>query len=116
MDKTEKLQKRMEKDGYIVKVRDTTGGDEVVEWIVGPRGKVEVGDQGVRGMVQEVYGDVDDPQELDRRLERSLGVLEARPQEEGSGTRQRGKRRDGGEEEEEEQNGEEQEDGESEAE
>ena len=92
MDKTEKLLKRMERDGYVVRIRDTTGGDEVIEWMVGPRGKVEIGDQGVRGMVKEVYGDIGDPQELNRRLERSLGVLESRPQEDSQGKKKRGRR------------------------
>ena len=94
IDKTEKLLKRMERDGYIVKVRDNSGGDETVEWIVGPRGKVEVGDQGVRGMVKEVYGEVEDQKELDRRLERSLGVLDVRQQENNlTGTNGRDSRR-----------------------
>ena len=68
IDKTEKLLKRMEKDGYIRQIKDNSGGDETIEWIVGPRGKVEVGDQGVRGLVNAVYGEVDDPAELNRRL------------------------------------------------
>lgn len=77
LDKTEKLLKKMEKDGFIVKVKDTSGGDEVVEYIVGPRGKVEIGDEGVEGMVRAVYGEVDNPADLDRRLKRSLGVAQS---------------------------------------
>lgn len=31
-------------------------GEEVTEWFVGPRGKVEVGIRGVTGLVKSVYG------------------------------------------------------------
>ena len=95
LDKTEKLLKKMERDGYIVKIKESNGGDETVEWIVGPRGKVEIGDNGVRGMVREVYGETNDPAELERRLQRSLGVSEV-PQPGGGGqdnTRRRGRPR-----------------------
>lgn len=91
-DKTEKLLKRMEKDGYIVKVRDNSGGEETVDWIVGPRGKTEIGDTGVRGMVKSVYGEVEDVADLDRRLERSLGVNERKSQREEPSTQTQKKR------------------------
>ena len=82
LDKTEKLLKRMEKDGYVVKIRDTSTGEETIDWIVGPRGKVEVGEQGVRGLVTMVYGEMDDDEaeELERKLERSLGMGDRKPQ------------------------------------
>lgn len=76
IDKTERLLKRMEKDGYVVKIRDNTGGDEVIDWMVGPRGKVEVGENGVRGMVEGVFGETDDPEELQQRLKRSLAAFD----------------------------------------
>lgn len=48
-----------------------------MEYMVGPRGKTEVGDQGVAGLVRSVYGKVDvEAEELERRLERSLGIEE----------------------------------------
>ncbi|KAK0344834.1 hypothetical protein LTR91_009161 [Friedmanniomyces endolithicus] len=79
--KTELLLKRMEKEGYLVKVRESAGGqgEEDVSWMVGPRGKVEVGEQGVRGLVKAVYGHVDGhaEAELERRVARSLGLGEA---------------------------------------
>ncbi|KAK0365211.1 hypothetical protein LTR94_007761 [Friedmanniomyces endolithicus] len=79
--KTELLLKRMEKEGYLVKVREIAGGqgEEDVSWMVGPRGKVEVGEQGVRGLVKAVYGDVDGyaEAELERRVARSLGLGDA---------------------------------------
>jgi DNA-binding PadR family transcriptional regulator len=82
-EKTEKLQKRLEKDGYIVRIKESTGtGEDDVYWLVGPRGKIEVGDTGVRGLTKAVYGDLEDEddEELERKIERSLGIGE-RPTE-----------------------------------
>ena len=91
----DKVLQRMQKEGYIDKRRDTVMGEEVTEWFVGPRGKVEVGIRGVTGMVKSVYGhgavplfkrqaDEDDEaandivkvevEELNAKLSRSLGV------------------------------------------
>ena len=79
-EKTEKVLKRMERENYIVKVRERDGGgEESVEYVIGPRGKVEVGERGVAGLVKAVYGKKDaEADELERRLVRSLGdvVLE----------------------------------------
>ncbi|KIV89288.1 hypothetical protein PV10_08866 [Exophiala mesophila] len=52
----DKVLQRMQRDGYLDKRRDTVMGEEVVEWYVGPRGKVEVGAKGVAGLVRSVYG------------------------------------------------------------
>ncbi|KIW95749.1 uncharacterized protein Z519_02813 [Cladophialophora bantiana CBS 173.52] len=52
----EKLLQRMVKEGYIEKRRDTSSGEEMIEWTPGPRGKVEVGVEGVAGLVRTVYG------------------------------------------------------------
>ncbi|CAD0091916.1 unnamed protein product [Aureobasidium vineae] len=94
-DKTEKLLKRMEKDGYVIKIRDNSTGEEMVEWMVGPRGRTEIGDSGVRGMVKQVYGDVGDPAELARALERSLGANEVpkRREELAAQSQRKGRRR-----------------------
>lgn len=82
---TEKVLARMVKDGYVEKRRDTSNGEENIEWAVGPRGKVEVGIKGVTGLVKGVYGfqttedgaEVDNEgEELDRKLKRSLGIKE----------------------------------------
>jgi melanoma-associated antigen len=74
-EKTDKVLKRMEREGYIVKIREReAGGEETVEWTVGPRGKVEIGERGVAGLVCEVYGKRDEElEELEARLEKSLG-------------------------------------------
>jgi hypothetical protein len=85
---TEKVLARMVKDGYVEKRRDTSNGEENIEWAVGPRGKVEVGITGVTGLVKGVYGfqgtedgaQVDgEEEELDRKLKRSLGIKERGP-------------------------------------
>ena len=52
----EKILQRMMREGYIDKRRDTSSGEEVIEWVPGPRGMVEVGVQGVMGLVRTVYG------------------------------------------------------------
>lgn len=79
-EKTEKVLKRMERELYIVKIRERDGGgDETVEYVIGPRGKVEVGERGVAGLVRSVYTKQDhEADDLEKRLVRSLGdvVLE----------------------------------------
>lgn len=52
----DKLLARMVKEGYIEKKRDVSSGEEIVEWSVGPRGRREVGRDGVAGFVAGVYG------------------------------------------------------------
>ncbi|KAL6234396.1 hypothetical protein BDW75DRAFT_164635 [Aspergillus navahoensis] len=56
VDRTDRLLQRLCKEGYLVKNREMDGGDEIIEYMVGPRGKVEVGARGVAGLVREVYG------------------------------------------------------------
>jgi hypothetical protein len=64
---------RMRKEGYINRVVDPTPDEETITWHVGPRGKVEISSECVRGFVHEVYGDRA-PEDLDKRLQRSLGL------------------------------------------
>lgn len=52
----EKFLARMVREGYLEKRRDGSSGEEVVEWFVGPRGRREVGREGVAGLVAGVYG------------------------------------------------------------
>ena len=75
-EKTEKVLKRMEKEGYIVKIKEReVGGEETVDWVVGPRGKVEIGEGGVAALVKGVYGKRDvEVEELEDKLEKSLGA------------------------------------------
>lgn len=52
----EKTLARMLREGYIDKRRDTSGGEEVVEWIAGPRAKREYDRQSIAAIVRKVYG------------------------------------------------------------
>ncbi|KAL5048017.1 hypothetical protein BDW71DRAFT_196418 [Aspergillus fruticulosus] len=87
VDRTDRLLQRLCKEGYLVRNREMDGGDEIIEYMVGPRGKVEVGARGVAGLVREVYGRqalVEDDditpaerekiEEFEFRLANSLGV------------------------------------------
>ncbi|ENI09577.1 hypothetical protein COCC4DRAFT_30265 [Bipolaris maydis ATCC 48331] len=68
----------MVKDGYIVRVKETSGaGDETVDYIVGPRGKVEVGRDGVAQFIRAMHGQAEDETELERRIQRTLNVADA---------------------------------------
>ncbi|KAI9755293.1 MAG: hypothetical protein M1815_005083 [Lichina confinis] len=77
VDKTDKLLQRFCKEGYLVKIKDSSNGEEQIEYTVGPRGKVEVGTDGVAGLVKTVYGD-GTTEDLEARIQRSLG-LDERP-------------------------------------
>lgn len=56
LGQTDKLLLRLCKDGYLVRTREMDGGEELIEYTLGPRGKVEVGTGAVAGMVRAVYG------------------------------------------------------------
>lgn len=73
----DKILALMIKDGYIVRIKDASSGEETIDYIVGPRGKVEVGHEGFRNFVQMMYGDEEDQEELEKRIERTLNVAEA---------------------------------------
>lgn len=95
------LIKRMERDGYIVRVKETgPGGEEDVSWVLGSRAKVEIGDDGVRGLTEAVYNQPEgaEGEELDKRIARSLGVGDRpadrqRQAESGAEKKTRGRRR-----------------------
>lgn len=66
--------KRMIREGYIVKIKERDGGDETVDYHIGPRAKVEIGKQAIADMARTVYDKTGDERaELERRLSRSLG-------------------------------------------
>lgn len=73
VDKTELVLAKMLKQGYVIKIKDNSSGDDTTEWMVGPRGKVEIGTKGVKGLVETVYGDTP-PDDLEARLRVSLGI------------------------------------------
>ena len=70
---TEVLLARMIKDQYIYKTIERTADEETIDWRVGPRGKIEIGNRGIQGLVNEVYGE-DAAEDLEKRLHRSLGI------------------------------------------
>lgn len=75
-EKTENVLKKMEKQNYIVKIKEREpGGEEIIDYVVGPRGKVEVGEKGAAALVKTVYGKRDiEMEELEDKLEKSLGA------------------------------------------
>lgn len=73
LGKTDSLLAKMVKDGYIYKTVEKTVDDEQIDWRVGARGKVEIGNKGIQGLVREVYGE-NAPDDLDKKLQRSLGM------------------------------------------
>ncbi|TVY81117.1 Non-structural maintenance of chromosome element [Lachnellula suecica] len=73
LGKTDLLLKKMASQGYIWKVTDRADGEETVDYRLGPRGKMEIGKRGVRGFVNEIYGD-NGPEDLEKRLNRSLNM------------------------------------------
>lgn len=89
IDRTEKLLLRLCREGYIIKTREMDGGEEVIEYVVGPRGKVEVSSGAVAGLVRTVYGkekgdhgnmtqlEKDELEDFEGKLSRSLGIKPA---------------------------------------
>lgn len=75
VDSKDRLLARMVKDAYIVRIKDSSSGEDVVDYMVGPRGKVEVGEDGVANFVRMVYGE-GATEDIEQRLARSLGISE----------------------------------------
>ncbi|KAM5467983.1 hypothetical protein MauCBS54593_005265 [Microsporum audouinii] len=103
LDRTDKLLTRLCKEGYLLKIRDSDTGEEVIEYFVGPRGKIEVGVSGVSGMAREVFGigqegEDEDSKQFEKRLKRSLGIKDGNIAEaesaEAEAPRRRGRRDD----------------------
>lgn len=76
VDTKEKMLARMVKEGYIQREREMNAGEETVEYLVGPRGKMEIGEEGLAGMVKTVYG-AGFNEEARQRLDRSLKSVAA---------------------------------------
>jgi melanoma-associated antigen len=75
-DKTDNVLAKMQKQNYIIRKAEKLAGndEEQVSWLVGPRGKEEVGLDGVAGMVREVYGG--STPALEKKISASLGISE----------------------------------------
>jgi melanoma-associated antigen len=66
---------RMIKEGYLAKFAETANGEERIEYTVGPRGKVQVGEDGVRSFVQSVWqADGAEQPHLAQALDRTLNL------------------------------------------
>ena len=78
IDNTDKTLALIIKDGYIVRVKESTGSEETTDYIVGPRGKIEVGREGFADLIRTIYGnDDEDPEELEKKIKRTLDVAGA---------------------------------------
>lgn len=71
--KTDEALARMIKQGYLIKVVEGNGDEQTRDWMVGPRGKVEVGNKGIRELVMAVYGE-GAPEDLVKRVKSSLAI------------------------------------------
>ena len=114
VDTTDKTIALMIKDGYIVRVKETVNGDDTIDYIVGPRGKVEMGREGFAELVRRIYGDDDEEEEeeeeeLEKKIKRTLDVAGATsgvapageaPTSQAAAGRKRGRPRRGGDEDE----------------
>ncbi|EED19996.1 conserved hypothetical protein [Talaromyces stipitatus ATCC 10500] len=82
VDRTDRLLQRLCKEGYLVRNREMDGAEEIIEYMVGPRGKIEVGESGVSGLVRKVYGrnatsEEEANDDFEARLARSVGSKRA---------------------------------------
>lgn len=82
-EKTELTLKRMERQGYVVRKVDKPpvgqDGHDTITWHVGPRGREEIGLDGVMGFVREVYGG--STADLEKKLRASLGIKQPQSNE-----------------------------------
>jgi hypothetical protein len=83
IEKTERVLQTMQKHGYIIRVKDTTGDEASYDYHLGPRAKVEIGEEGTKSLIQTVYG-ANAPEDLEAKFKRSVGVeVKTNFQEEG---------------------------------
>lgn len=76
VDATDKVIVRMVKEGYLNKIKDSSSGEEIVDYMVGPRGKVEVDKEAMAKFVKLMYSVGPQVEDLDARLSRSLALDE----------------------------------------
>lgn len=69
---TTKVLERMEKHNYLQKIKDSSSGETLTEYKVGPRAKVEIGVEGVINCVKQIWGE-DVPADLEKRVRTSVG-------------------------------------------
>jgi hypothetical protein len=83
---------RMDKEGFIKKIVDTSTGQESIDYIVGPRGKVQIGEEGVANFVKGVWGE-DDAEDLDKQLKKTLDLSAKQSKPQSNGTTREPKKR-----------------------
>ena len=80
LDTTERTIATMIKDGYIVRIKETGTDEETIDYIIGPRGKIEVGRAGFAAFVRTIYAASEeegyDEADLERRIKRTLDVAD----------------------------------------
>lgn len=64
---------RMQKHGYIIRIKDNTGEETQYEYHLGPRAKVEIGEDGIKSLIKTVYGD-EEVEDLDVKFKRNIGL------------------------------------------
>lgn len=79
--KTEDTLAKLQRQGYLVKnvdkdARQHGEAEMATTWFVGPRGKVEVSDEAVAGLVREVWGEDGRGEELEGKLQATLIIRE----------------------------------------
>ncbi|CAN8100611.1 unnamed protein product [Discula destructiva] len=84
--KTEEMLSRLQKHGYLVKsvdkeARQHGDAETGTRWLVGPRGKVEVTNEAIAGLVRAVWDtkDQDEGVELEKKLKATLNIREREP-------------------------------------
>ncbi|KAK6331138.1 hypothetical protein TWF696_003207 [Orbilia brochopaga] len=94
--RVENILAKLVKDGYLVKLRDEVvpGQEQTFTYVIGPRGKLEMGREGVLAYVRRVYEGADGEVEenLERKVNRAMGKEDGEEKE-----KQQGGEGDGGE-------------------
>ncbi|KAF3937084.1 hypothetical protein ABW19_dt0207197 [Dactylella cylindrospora] len=74
----ENIMGKLIREGYLVKLKDEVvlGQEQTFTYVIGPRGKLEMGREGVHNIVAKIYegvdGEVDEG--LERRINRAIGM------------------------------------------
>lgn len=73
VDKTEKVLGMMQRQNYLIRVKDNAGDETSYDYHLGPRAKVEIGEEGVLNMIRTVYGQ-HTPEDLENKVRMNMGV------------------------------------------
>ncbi|KAK6839589.1 hypothetical protein PG987_005455 [Apiospora arundinis] len=84
MGKTDEVLTKLVRQGYLDKVVEKSdhAEEDTVTWCVGSRGRIEFPPESIKGFVKTVWGE-DQPDDLDKKLNRSLGLQQ--PDEDAGG-------------------------------